>query len=348
MANDQKIHTCERPITDMQILRLAEVLNLDEIFTASNSCLLMRNHHEPHRPGQKNTYLEFTGYDSKNFRYSGVKLGDIDIKELKAMLSAIPIEEVGLQRLITEVEQGFNLEFNAQDERRGEKLFRAARKAQAERDEIMQRVQALPHPEYAQDLPVRKERALMINQGQVGITDEAAKFPILGTYGVSTCVAVILRNPKNNRVALAHMERSSDTDYLKPVIEKLRDNAREPIEVTLWGGRKHESERVITHVVKYLESQPQVKLTHAHVTDTKEDLVSAIAVHADGRIRVEESPRMEPNLYKRASHYHRVPEGKPRDPGYMLMPVTLAYDREKTPLPGIGEQRQRGGRERGG
>lgn len=112
-----------------------------------------------------------------------------------------------------------------------------------------------------------------IAMNNAGITDARSEYPILGTYGLATCMAIAVYAPQMNTGGIAHLAQSSDDPLrlsqtskhaLNGLLSAARSDPSQPLEIRIVG--PYESpliETFIKDVLKIINDIPNVHFLSA-------------------------------------------------------------------------------------
>jgi hypothetical protein len=144
-------------------------------------------------------------------------------------------------------------------------------------DALMKAVYALPSTPYiaieAEDfIPTE---GIEVGMNCAGITDAQSERPILGTYGIASCMGIAVYNPALQTGGLAHLAQSptdcvSLSSHSEQAIQKLfktiRTDQNQPLEVRLMGPM-HNAKQFIGEVLTLLNDTPKLRILSADYID---------------------------------------------------------------------------------
>lgn len=179
----------------------------------------------------------------------------------------------------------------------------------------------LPKPRYT-ELPLTPDNAINIPQGGAGITGVNGKAQYLATTGVAQCAAIIIKGPE--RIGLVHLDTSQNIDSLTEILNAVRGDSNNPLEVTLWGGRRDKSEQALATIVDFLETQPNLRIVAADLFASHMERHGGIAVSTKGELMVAPTEDMKKMTTFSTQRFAQL--YKPKDYGKdALDPVWLDY-----------------------
>jgi hypothetical protein len=151
---------------------------------------------------------------------------------------------------------------------------------------------------------------LNVHPGFCAVTQPGAKYPELSTAGVGSCVVVLLRNPATKRIGLAHVRVDNDPRNILCMLERIRTDQTEPVEVILWGGLKNSSEELIARIKACLEKQPNINVIDKTLQENRNRTLTEETVHEGGPSAVTFTTEGDMREYKgedfHREHRHRM------------------------------------------
>ena len=144
-------------------------------------------------------------------------------------------------------------------------------------------------------------QAYNIEQKEVGYSDQEK----IGTTNIQQCVVVIVRDPKTNKTALAHVDKFTNPESLGKVMEQFPDTE---LDVMLVGGRDRNpgedhittSDNNIKKIVEKLKEYENINIKSADIAGKKSP--SAIVVDPQsGKIENATPGKPDPTLYTRSA-----------------------------------------------
>ena len=143
-----------------------------------------------------------------------------------------------------------------------------------ENEKLLEEALALPlgFPNEIQISEIDKSFTTWVSQGRYGITNSKSNKPLIGTYSVNNCVALIIHDYKTETTAIVHIDAGTEIDSLDKMLDDLPEidfkSNTNSIEVRLIGGLLGwlDSYRTTVQISNYLKSKG-IKLSFADIID---------------------------------------------------------------------------------
>lgn len=144
-------------------------------------------------------------------------------------------------------------------------------------DALMQATYALPSTPY---IAIETENFIPtegaeIGMNSAGITNAQSERPILGTYGIASCMGIAVYNPALKTGGLAHLAQSPtdcvslsthSQQALQKLLKTVRTDQNQPLEVRLMGPM-HDAKQFIGEVLTLLNDTPKLRILSADYID---------------------------------------------------------------------------------
>ena len=266
-------------LSEAEVYDVARHLGADTNIVGDHTSLKISRHSDD--TAKDRDYFIMDSINGKTFR--AIVRGDIGDDELVAALSRLPKR---YKPFIDEVRRIFNLpEFDA----RHQQLREAEDRHNAKQLENVAAMQSkFPKRISNDELSLEPESFVEVRQSLMQVLGDNDKQQFLVTEGVTSCVAVMLINPKNHRIGLAHIASANDIRLLEDMRQQVQGDSGDPVEVKLWGGRPDRSERLVAVILDEIEQMKGLGITSMDVCDPerKGTTLNAIALSRDGDIRI--------------------------------------------------------------
>ncbi len=120
-------------------------------------------------------------------------------------------------------------------------------------------------------------------QREYGVTDSKSSVPVVGTWGLATCVAVTAYEPDTKTAGVAHLDSSKVIDSLKDFLKDVAGSQHDlsQLKVGLIGGEEL-SKDLINETIEFLEGNG-VSLKYAEILD-KPHPTAFVLDSRDGKI----------------------------------------------------------------
>lgn len=194
-------------------------------------------------------------------------------KELRRELLALPENQQNIMASVLELAKP-----DQDDIQEFEIIRREREKKQQLLNEALKLPSAFRGSEESNEVDQGHVRGII--QKEYAITDSKSEKPIIGTYGLGSCIALTIYDRENRVAAIAHIDGTTRIESLGRVFDEFdkKDDSVSPLEIRLIGGNES-SRKMAIEILEYLKNRRDCKLVSTDILGKEHP--SAFVINAE-------------------------------------------------------------------